>query len=136
MKSLSAKYYVQICTYVFMINNSISNYWMDNQGDYIAINGDKGFPVYWHWYVTFEVYIQPLLILALLVAYMVYPLTNELKKYAIATIIIYSTISIMECFIFQYTGSGYLGESFYLYFVVGYTALLLIFAIKLKVWNH
>lgn len=136
MKSLLVRYWVQIATYVVMVNNSFSAHWMGDQTTHYAINGDKGFPTYWHWYVTFEVYIQSIIMLAILCVYVVFPQTGSVRKYTIVTIGIFILLSIVEGLIFQYSGSGEVGEGLYYHFLVGYTSLLLIAAVKLKVWNH
>ena len=117
-----------------LVNNNISSYFMGDDSPHISISGNVGFPNYWHNYVTFELQISFLLFNTLMVIYMIYPLNGVFHEFAIVTMVIYGLFALSEHVMYQWTGSGLLGESMYYYLIISYTAALLIAAIRLKVW--
>jgi hypothetical protein len=129
-------YYPQIFTYLIMVNNNISGSLMSSSGNHIAMNGNVGDPEYWYYWLTFDHYGQIQLYLFMMLIYMIFPLNGVFHHFAIYSIALYSLLTLVEAFLYQWTGSGFIAESLYFYLIGIYTAGLLIIFVKLKAWTQ
>lgn len=126
--------YPQILTFISLIINCISHYFMGMTGNYTSISGAKGYDYYWHYWYLFEYRLQILFLLLFVYLAIKYPLQDTFKKYGSITLLIYLSLVVVEIIAYLWTGNDRLNESLYYYYVTGYTAALLIAAIRLKVW--
>jgi len=127
--------YPQILTFVSLIINCVSHYFMGMAGHYTSISGAKGFDYYWHYWYLFEYRIQILFLLLFIYLAIKYPLQGVYKKYGSVTLLLYLSLVVVEIMVYLWTGNDRLNESYYIYYVALYTSILMITANRMKIWK-
>ena len=127
-------YYVQILTYVALINNCISSYWMGNDRLSTSLSGVDGWPNYYHYWLIFDYRSQLMLYLIGIYLCLKYPLKDFYKEFAMKSVLMYIMIFIAEIAVYLWYGNDARNEELYYIYIGLYTIGLYVVAIKEKLW--
>lgn len=128
-------YYIQIVTFIALVNNNISSLMMNTEGYNRSLSGNEGWPNYWHYWLLFDYRSQLMLYLTGIFLALKYPLEGLYKKFAIISIMMFMSIFAMEIIIYLWDGNDSRNEKLLPLYLCGYTIANILAAKHLKLWT-
>lgn len=128
-------YYIQILTFIALVNNNISSFMMGYDGYHTAMSGNQGWPKYWHYWLVFDYRSQLMIYLIGILMAIKYPLDGLYKKFATISALMYISIFAFEIMIYLWDGNDARNEKLVPVYLFGYTVANILVAKYLKIWK-
>lgn len=128
-------YYLQLLLFFCIITNQLSNLWKDDKTKSISWSGEFGFSNWFHYWLIFDHYLQYLIYIIGILLVLVFPLEKQFRSYAIATVLLYFGINLIEIFYYMYFGNNNHNFNMFGVYISVYSVGHIIFLFKNKLWN-